>query len=145
MSMYTKILLVEDDKDDQQFFIETLPAIDASLTWVVADNGVEAFRTLEKLLPQMPDLIFLDLNMPRMSGFEFMQHMQGDTRYQQFKHIPIIVLTTSAIEREKCYALGACVCLDKPLDLKAYRTMLITVLDSDVVKHKAHLRHLFGE
>jgi CheY-like chemotaxis protein len=143
MSLYKNILLIEDDHDDQDLFLEVMRGIDDSIACTVAEDGIDALEVFEEM-PARPDLIFLDLNMPKMSGNEFMSAVHNNERYKGFANIPIIILTTNDSERDVCFKLGACLCLAKPVTMTTYRTMLITVLASDVLKHREDLRYLFS-
>lgn len=110
MNRYKNILLVEDDSDDQMFFTEAINEIASSASWVITGNGREAIDLLPTLSPP-PDLILLDLNMPVMDGFAFLRLIKQDKDY---KHIPVVVFSTSRLRMEECYELGALACLRKP-------------------------------
>lgn len=73
-------------------------------------------------------VLLLDLNMPRLGGFEVLRRLKGDAKLTR---IPVIVLTTSddPAEVDRCYALGASICIVKPLDSAAF---------SDTVQRLAH-------
>lgn len=95
-----KILLIEDDVDDQVYFQDALREVDPGLNCIIAGNGKEALQKMET--PPLPDYIFLDLNMPIMNGFEYLSTIKRENR---FKEIPIVIFTTSKnihdIERTK--------------------------------------------
>src|SRR5688572_11538760 len=99
MSIYKNILLVEDDQDDQEFFTEVLSTTYPDVTCEVVANGHKALQ-LMPTLPNLPDLIFLDLNMPVMDGREFLRLVKTDIMYSAFRNIPVIILTTSASDRQ---------------------------------------------
>jgi CheY-like chemotaxis protein len=117
-----KILLVEDDVDDQEFFCEVLQLVKPALELEIVTNGREA---LKKIKERLPDFIFLDLNMQVMDGFEFLQELRSIEKYN---NIPAIVLTTSDhpndIERSK--KLGAIQYFTKPTNAK---TLLKDICD----------------
>jgi CheY-like chemotaxis protein len=87
-------LLVEDDREDQEFFMSTLNEISETAACYVVENGEEALNALreDKIIPHY---IFTDLNMPRMNGFEFIKRLKGIEAYQ---HIPVIVYSTDYSE-----------------------------------------------
>ncbi|RZJ31422.1 MAG: response regulator [Flavobacterium sp.] len=120
------ILLVDDDADDQLFFIEALNTIDHSLECDVACNGVEAIGYLSRL-KKLPAVIFLDLNMPMMNGYECLEAIR---RQEVFSEIPIIVLTTSSnrVEAERTKKLGADTFITKTADLRMFRHQLNEIL-----------------
>lgn len=99
------ILLVEDDKDDYDFFILALNSIeniDYSLTW--KKDGVEALQYLNSL-DSKPDLVVLDLNMPKKNGFDTLQEIRKN---EKFKDVRINIFTTSFSNShlEYCKKLG---------------------------------------
>ena len=84
--------LADDDMDDQMLFVEALTEIDASIKCIVAKNGEEALVLL-KDQQQLPDYIFLDLNMPRMSGLLCLAELK---KIEMLKNIPVIIYSTSS-------------------------------------------------
>lgn len=106
------LLLVDDDPDDQEFFKLALQSIREEITFAAAGNGQEAF---DLLCTQacMPDLIFLDMNMPLMNGLTFLKKIKATT---DLKHIPVIIYTTSDEKQEMnlARALGAADFVTKP-------------------------------
>lgn len=98
-------LLVDDDPDDQEVFLTALGDVSASVLCLVAADGD---RALELLYNEetIPDYIFLDLNMPRMNGFEFLAAMK---KSRLLKDIPVIVYSTTSqpAQIEKAKNLGA--------------------------------------
>ncbi len=98
-------LLVDDDPDDQEVFLTALSDVSATALCLVAPDGDRALELLHNE-ETIPDYIFLDLNMPRMNGFEFLAAMK---KSRILKDIPVIVYsTTSQISQiEKAKKLGA--------------------------------------
>lgn len=94
--------------------------IDASLICQIARNGKEALRILDAL-DTLPDLIFLDINMPVMNGLECLKKLRSDSKYD---HIPISMLTTSFNEAEHARKLGADLFLTKPPSFRELRDVL---------------------
>lgn len=118
------ILLVEDEPADAHLVKVALREgrIDCCLHHVV--DGIEALEYLRQqqstaASPPLPDLILLDLNMPRMNGREFLAAVKAD---QQLAAIPVVVLTTSAVERDvaAAYQLGAAGYITKPADMQDF-------------------------
>ena len=105
MSTLKNIFLVEDDLDDQQFFIEALSGVENVNLFGVSGNGAEALSTL-KSYGSLPDYIFLDFNMPLMNGIDCLKEIAKNPRT---KDIPVIMLS-SAFEQaglaHKCGAKG---------------------------------------
>jgi CheY-like chemotaxis protein len=98
-------LLVDDDPDDQEVFLTALSDVSASVLCLVAVDGDRALELLYNK-DTVPDYIFLDLNMPRMNGFEFLAAMK---KSRILKDIPVIVYSTTSqpAQIEKAKKLGA--------------------------------------
>lgn len=92
MHRFKPLLLVEDDLIDVMTLRRAMVELGISNTLVHCRNGEEAMRYLSNESNAKPCLIFLDLNMPKMNGIEFIEEIKSDGIYRQ---IPIVVLTTS--------------------------------------------------
>ncbi len=116
------VLLVEDNPADAELTREALTAQRDDLVVDFATDGFEALDYLQRRAEanmQLPDLVILDLNMPRMSGKDFLADVRQDAR---FRALPIIVLTTSAAEEDihQSYALGANSFVNKPMEFNQF-------------------------
>ncbi len=89
------ILLVDDDPDDNFFHQIIINEMNIVQSIEIAKNGIEALTYLKKEDQKPPDIIFLDLNMPKMNGWEFLEHYKDLDKSQKPK-VLIIILTTSA-------------------------------------------------
>ncbi|MCA9128688.1 MAG: response regulator [Planctomycetales bacterium] len=126
------ILLVDDDEADVLLTVRGLEKQRLHNSLTVANNGWEALAMLrgengfERIVA--PDLIILDLNMPKLNGRETLLELKND---ENLKHIPVIVLTTSESSRdiEACYQLQASCYLTKPADLTSFQDSLEAVKD----------------
>ena len=89
---YRKILLVDDDADDQEIFLTALSQVTSDITCTTISSAVDA---LHKLINKQisADVIFLDLNMPIMSGQQFLAEINKNP---ELKNIPVIIFSTSA-------------------------------------------------
>ncbi|GAM08124.1 protein PilH [Geobacter sp. OR-1] len=122
------VLLVEDQPDDQFLTLRTLKKMKISNV-AVANEGEEALRVLwggiasDQRASSLPELIILDLRMPKVDGFQFLERMNTDDR---MKRIPVIVLSSSPQESDKarCRALGVKAYLNKPLEPDAFNLVL---------------------
>jgi CheY-like chemotaxis protein len=122
MHRVINILLVDDDELDQMEVKRTLAKKNIVCRLKIAKNGEEALRLLNEKVSEnytgLPDIILLDLNMPKMNGFEFLRKIKGNNAW---KDIKVFMLTTSE-EREDKYtaaALGVSGFITKPLKLEA--------------------------
>jgi CheY-like chemotaxis protein len=77
--MLTTVFLIDDDRDDREIFMEALAEIDNSAICYTAENGLDALNKLNENLV-IPQFIFLDLNMPRMSGRECLVELKNRYR-----------------------------------------------------------------
>lgn len=122
MQRVINILLIEDDLLDQMEVKRTLERKNILYRLKIALNGEEALRVLMEnendVFSGKPDLILVDLNMPKMNGFEFLNHLKGR---EEFKDIKIFVLTTSDEREDKNAALGYGISgfITKPLKLES--------------------------
>ena len=124
--MNTKILLIDDDADDQFIFTDAVHEIAAGIECVTVNNGLEALNYL-KTIDQKPSLIFLDLNMPIMNGFECLERIKNE---DQFKEIPVIIFTTSnnSLDEKRTKKLGAHVFFTKTPNFKLLKEKLLNIL-----------------
>lgn len=106
------LFVVDDDEDDIHLFVEAVNEIDKSMGCFTAKNGEEALDKLNNL-ETLPDLIFLDLNMPKLNGKECLALLKKSER---LKDIPVIIYSTSSSEKdiEETKKLGAAYYLTKP-------------------------------
>lgn len=91
------VFIVDDDEDDKEMFCEVIAEINNSITCISATNGQEALQMLQNQ-NDLPDFIFIDLNMPRMSGKQFLSHFKN---IAQISSIPVIIYSTSKLETDK--------------------------------------------
>ncbi|KYG75128.1 transcriptional regulator [Roseivirga ehrenbergii] len=120
------ILFIEDDMIERMKFDRTVTKLGFTNKIIEASNGEEALHVLEEK-DIVPNIIFLDLNMPRISGLEFLQKLKSDER---LKFIPTIVLTTSNNHRDvlECYRMGIAGYILKPLKYDDYVDKIDKVL-----------------
>jgi two-component system, chemotaxis family, response regulator Rcp1 len=125
--MLSEILLVEDSPGDVRLTQEAFRDANSFVTLYVANDGVEAMLYLLREgrhgNARRPDLILLDLNMPRMDGREVLARIKADDKLKQ---IPTIVLTTSSDEADiaKSYLLQANCYLCKPVEFNAFESLV---------------------
>jgi CheY-like chemotaxis protein len=124
------ILLIDDDEDDQLIFTDAINAVNSEITCVTANNGMDAYLQLEKSSPT-PSLIFLDLNMPVMNGFEFLGRLKKSDR---LKNIPVVIYTTSdsPLDKKNTLDAGAVLFFTKTADFKLLKLKLSEILQKDL-------------
>ena len=112
-NLYKKLLIIDDDVEDQEIFQESLKEVDSTIVCYKATSGEEAFKRMETDLVMLPDLIFLDLNMPKLNGKQVLKEIKNS---RSFKRIPVIMYSTSFGPRdvEEIHHLGAVHHLVKP-------------------------------
>ncbi len=127
-----EILLVEDNPGDVRLTVEGLKESKVRNNLHVARDGVEAMEFLHRegqhTSAVRPDLILLDLNLPRMDGREVLAEIKSDPK---LKTIPVVVLTTSRAEHDvlRSYELQANCYITKPVDLEQFITVVKSIED----------------
>lgn len=127
-----EILLVEDNPGDVRLTMESLYDARIHNNMIVASDGLEAMSCLrregEYADATRPDLILLDLNLPRMNGFEVLNAIKEDP---DLKRIPVVVLTTSQAEQDiiQSYNQYANAYVTKPVDLEQFVRVLKSIED----------------
>ncbi|WP_456312347.1 response regulator [Pseudomonas shirazensis] len=94
MLLYKDILLVDDDADDAEIFMEAVSCVEKEIIFRSEDNPIKALQDLEVSL-KLPDLIFLDYNMPLLNGKEFLSRIKSKNK---LKNIPVILISTPSEE-----------------------------------------------
>lgn len=120
------ILLVDDDEDDQDIFREAVSIVKPGCELRIAHDGEHALTRLEEQA-ELPDYIFLDVNMPKMDGREFLAQVKSHPIYQQ---VPVVIYSTSnhTTEMGKYFKMGATNFITKPSEFNLLVTYLKTIL-----------------
>ena len=123
------IFYSDDDEDDQLLFRDALSEVDDRFSLTTADDGDELLQLLESP-PPVPRLIFLDLNMPRVNGYQALAIIRGDERMDSY---PVIIFSTSSgVEAvEKTRALGANLFIQKPRSYEGMKQAIRTCVGID--------------
>lgn len=121
------IMLADDDEDDRLFFKEAFEEVKVEHKITTFVDGVQLMNHLQQPENPLPDIIFLDLNMPRKSGVECLKEIRAD---QRLKEITVAIYSTSSSEQdiEDTFVSGANVYIRKPNDFSMLKKVL-----SDVV------------
>lgn len=125
MKKMSTILLVEDDLVDQMTVKRAFKDVKITNTLEIAGNGLEALAFLRGCV-DLPCLILLDLNMPKMNGLEFLQELRRDEKLQS---LPVVVFTTSQEESGKTesFRLNVAGYIIKPLDYLRFIEVIRTI------------------
>lgn len=129
-----KILYIEDDSIDVDLAKSALDSVypNNGYKFTIAEDGEQAVKMIEHDAPYnsntKPDLILLDLNLPRVHGTEVLKKIRASS---EFKGIPVIILSTSSVQKDinNAYALGACAYVTKPNGLKDYVETFRSICD----------------
>ncbi len=127
------ILLVEDDDVDAENVVRAFKKNNINNPLYIAGNGEEALALLRREGPysdpktyESPGIVLLDINMPVMNGIEFLRIMKSD---DQFKRIPVVVLTTSREEndRTESFRMSVAGYIIKPVDFRDFVQVIKTI------------------
>ncbi|WP_179337148.1 response regulator [Winogradskyella ludwigii] len=120
------ILLIEDDMIEVMKLNRTISSLKLNHKIIEANNGEDALKILEQK-DTLPDIILLDLNMPKINGIEFLSILKND---DTLKYIPTIILTTSNNQKDllECYKIGVAGYVLKPLKYEHYVAKLEKLL-----------------
>ncbi len=122
--MIRRILLIDDDGDDRDLFREALEKVSPATGYLSAADWEEALLVLRGA---MPDIIFLDINMPFVNGWDCLRRLKSDL---QLRHIPVALYTTSSTirDRQAAEASGAQAFYTKPDSFQELKRLLQKVV-----------------
>lgn len=128
------VLLADDDDDDRLFFKDAIAEVKVKTIVNVVNDGVELMDYLNDSATRLPNLVFLDLNMPRKSGMECLHEIR---RNNKLKDLCIAIYSTSALEIdiEETFVKGANIYIKKPNDFEELKTILSTVINMNWQYH----------
>ncbi|KAF2328124.1 response regulator [Flavobacterium ginsenosidimutans] len=118
-----KIILAEDDKDDQELFIDALGESDVSSEVVTVENGQELVDSLKDKSQPDPDIIFIDINMPVKGGKQALEEIKAD---KDLRDIPAVMLSTwdHPSDIEDAFEKGADLYVQKPNSFNGFVLIL---------------------
>ena len=121
-----KVMLIEDDMIEVMKLNRTISKLKLEHKIIEANNGEEALNLLSHK-DNLPNLILLDLNMPKINGIEFLSTLKND---ENLKHIPTVILTTSSNQKDldECFKIGVSGYVLKPLKYEVYAEKIETIL-----------------
>ncbi|PZR22617.1 MAG: response regulator [Flavobacterium psychrophilum] len=123
----TRILLIDDDRDDRDFFTAALSRLPHEVQCTTLENGHALLPKLAQGAIDRPDVIFLDVNVPEMSGWECLNLIKA---YENFKNIPVIMYSTSKHQEDilRARTSGALCFFTKPYAIAELREALTDVV-----------------
>jgi len=124
------IILADDDPDDCELFQDAITAINVNVRTIIINGGIQLMDYLNDENAELPDILFLDLNMPLMNGFECLEDIRKNVR---LRNICVIIFSTSSnpSDIDKSYNLGANAYIQKPLSEREMKDILKNTLDTD--------------
>lgn len=129
-----EVVLVDDNLADQEIARRVFGSQANACRLRILSDGHQALSYLDPNLDdqvfgdkELPDLILMDINMPRLSGLEVLRRIKGD---KSLRHIPVLMLTTSALESDvlASYRLGCTSYILKPIDVPQFSSLLAQLL-----------------
>ena len=135
---YIHIILADDDEDDRLFFTEAFDELKISTKVNTFNDGVELMDYLNDDNAILPDVLFLDLNMPRKSGKECLNELRSN---EKFNNIAIAIYSTSSSEEdiEDTFVDGANIYIKKPNDFTVLKKILLDVVTINWQYHTSGL------
>ncbi|HBE88268.1 MAG TPA: hypothetical protein DDW67_03915 [Elusimicrobia bacterium] len=124
------VLLVEDNPGDAELTRQALESSKLAVSLITLDDGEKALKYLKREAPYRdaptPDLVLLDLNLPKVSGEEVLREIKAD---RDLKSLPVVILTSSDAESEvtRCYAEGANCYVVKPVDFSSFMEIVASI------------------
>lgn len=130
------IFLADDDADDCLLFEDALREVSHQIKLTTANDGIELMDILDSTVPPPPDVIFLDLNMPRKNGFECLTEIKHT---EKLKNIPVVIFSTSSQPEaiNRVYEQGANYYVCKPGSFSKLKLVIEKVLNIDWNQHKS--------
>jgi len=138
-----RILLIDDDIDDAGLFREALKRVDPSVSLQYFCDGDEALRDMLEQKNHLPDIIFLDINMPKTNGWQYLTKFREE---QFLKYVPVIMYTTSSevSDLRKSEELGANGLVTKPDDFDQLKKILTSILAAPIEQLAKTLQNISG-
>lgn len=123
MNTFPYILLADDDLDDCRFFREALESLPISTSEKVVNDGEELMQLLTNTMEKLPQVLFLDLNMPRKSGFRCLTEIKNNARLEK---IPVVIISTSYNPSvvDTLYRSGASYYIRKPIGFSQQQELI---------------------
>ncbi len=121
--------LVDDDADDQVFFDIAWKKVDKSVQCQFADDGISALKRINNNFSFIPDVIFIDTNMPIMNGVRLLKEIK---KIDRLRKVPVYMYSTGNAQRtvDECIQFGATGFIQKQADIKDLLASFRSILDA---------------
>lgn len=131
------ILLADDDSDDREFFVDIITEIDPVIKVEMAESGEKLMQMLTSKKATLPDILFLDLNMPGKDGKQCLKEIKSNPG---LKHLPVIIYSTSALSQDitDTQLQGANLYVKKPNSFNGAISLIKKVFSMDLEKMHPH-------
>ena len=132
------VLLADDDDDDRLFFKDAIEEVKVKTVVTMVNDGVELMDYLLKPEIHLPNLVFLDLNMPLKNGMECLKEIRSNNK---LKDLTIAIYSTSAMEKdiEETFVKGANIYIKKPKEFEELKNILTKVITINWQYHTSGL------
>ena len=127
-----QVLLADDDEDDREFFFRAMSEVDPSVGITLVEDGEQLMKELNKNNPT-PDLLFLDMNMPRKNGMECLIEIGN---HEELRKIPVIIYSTSIsmLESDSEWSQGVSCFVRKPDSFRRLKEIVKEILSIDFLQ-----------
>jgi len=124
---YRQIFLVDDDQEDRELFSEALSGTNQSIKLTEIPSGVKLIEILSKDNSVMPEVIFMDINMPKLNGIECLKKIRSISK---FKDLKIVIYSTYYLDDfiEDAFKFGACIFYVKPRSFTGLQSLITEAL-----------------
>ena len=132
------VLLADDDEDDRLIFKDAIDEVKVKTVVTVLNDGEQLMNYLNQKAPQLPNVVFLDLNMPKKNGMECLKEIRANPK---LKDVSVAIYSTSASEEdiEETFVKGANIYIKKPNDFAELKRIISEVLSINWQYHTSGL------
>lgn len=125
------VYIADDDEDDRMLFLDALMELDLPMAVKEAEDGQQLLNTLYGSIEELPEIIFLDINMPGRNGFDCLKEIRSEGRH--FKDVKVVMLSTSRSQSniDLSYELGADFYAVKPSTFQGLKRLLEKIFEID--------------
>lgn len=127
----TKVVLVEDDADDREFFQEAIAELSYEINVTMYKNGQEFIDGIQADKSDLPDLVFLDLNMPIKNGVQALKELREIPEFQKIPVVAIYSTSRSEKDHAETFLLGADAFITKPNDYGEMKKIIKRLFEID--------------